>query len=212
MAEEITNVNSTDTNPSDSKAADNTQNQTHTDNDSNDKLDKLIQSRVDRLMADERKKTADLQKKLDRLSREKLSDEEIKKAEIEDREKAIAQKERELNDRENRLYAIKKIKEIGLDDGSDKSLELVNFVLDKDEEAIETKVKAFNDLVKRFVSAEVDKTFKLNGRTPDGTARDNNARSETKAEALAKNIGKQAAETNKQTASVLNHYLGGRRQ
>lgn len=64
------------------------------------------------------------------------------------------------------MYAIKAIKAAGLDDGSDASLELVDFVLGADEKAIDARVKAFGALVKKFVAAEVDKTFKDSGRNP----------------------------------------------
>ena len=71
-----------------------------------------------------------------------------------------------LAEKENRLFAIKAIKAAGLDDGSDKALELVDFVIGGSEEEIEARVKAFNGLVKKFVKAEVDKTFKQHGRDP----------------------------------------------
>ena len=88
-------------------------------------------------------------------------------AKIEEKEQEIEEREQSLKEKENRLYAIKAIKSAGLDDGSDKALALVDFVLGDDETGIDEKVKAFSDLVKRFVKAEVDKTFKANGREPE---------------------------------------------
>ena len=132
-----------------------------------EKLEKLIQAKVDRLTARLGKEKAELQKEVDKLKREKLSDEEIKQLEISEKEKALAERERALLDKENRLYAIKAIKAAQLDDGSDKSLELVDFVMSDDTETIDKKVKAFGDLVRKFVTAEVDKKFKSNGRTPN---------------------------------------------
>lgn len=132
-----------------------------------EKLEKLIQAKVDRLTARLGKEKADLQKEVDKLKREKLSDEEIKQLEISEKEKALAERERALLDKENRLYAIKAIKAAQLDDGSDKSLELVDFVMSDDTETIDKRVKAFGDLVRKFVTAEVDKKFKSNGRTPN---------------------------------------------
>ena len=93
---------------------------------STEALDKLIQSRVDKITADLGKKNATLQKELDNLKKAKLSDEEIKNLEIADKEKALTEKEQALLERENRLYAIKAIKEAELDDGSDLSLELID--------------------------------------------------------------------------------------
>lgn len=132
-----------------------------------EKLEKLIQAKVDRLTARLGKEKADLQKEVDKLKREKLSDEEIKQLEISEKEKALAERERALLDKENRLYAIKAIKAAQLDDGSDKSLELVDFVMSDDTETIDKRVKAFGDLVRKFVTSEVDKKFKSNGRTPN---------------------------------------------
>lgn len=131
-----------------------------------DKLDKIIQSRVDKQMAAERKKNADLEKKLKNLQQAKLTDEELKNIEIEEKEKAIAEREKAITDKENRLFAVKAIKEAGLDDGSDISLSLVDFVMGEDENEIKTKVKAFKELFDKAVSAEVNKRFKESGYTP----------------------------------------------
>lgn len=131
-----------------------------------DKLDKIIQSRVDKQMAAERKKTAELEKKMKRLQQEKLTDEELKRVEMEEKEKAIEEREKALSDKENRLYAVKAIKEAGLDDGSDVSLSLVDFVMGEDETEINDKVKAFKELFDKAVEKEVNKRFKENGSTP----------------------------------------------
>lgn len=64
------------------------------------------------------------------------------------------------------MYAVKAIKEAGLDDGSDVSLSLVDFVMGEDETAINEKVKAFKDLFEKAVKTEVEKRFKENGYTP----------------------------------------------
>ena len=169
------------------------------------KLDKIIQSRVDRLLADERKKSAELQKKLTKMEREKLSDDEVKQLEIKEREDAIAAKEKELADRENKLYAIKAIKEIGLDDGSDKSLDLVDFVMGENEAAIDAKVKTFNDLVKRFVSAEVDKIYRTYGKTP--TKSSAGVEKSTESNVVTK-LAQARADQAKKSNDILNHYLG----
>lgn len=131
-------------------------------------LKKLIQSEVDKVRTKYSNEKANLQKELDKLKKEKLTEEEIKQLEITEKEKTLAERERALLEKENRLYAIKAIKTAGLDDGSDISLELIDFVMADSEEEIATKVKAFGNLVKKFVTAEVDKRFKANGRTPSG--------------------------------------------
>lgn len=131
-----------------------------------DKLDKIIQARVDKEMASERKKTAEYKKKLDRLQQEKLTDEELKKIELENKENEIAEREKAIADKENRLFAVKAIKEAGLDDGSDTALSLVDFVMGTDETEITSKVKAFKELFDKAVTAEVNKRFKEAGYTP----------------------------------------------
>lgn len=129
-------------------------------------LERLIQAKVDKITSKLGKEKADLQKKLDVMKKEKLSDAERAELERKEKEDELAERERALTEKENRLYAIKAIKAAGLDDGSDKSLELVDFVMSEDEETIDSKIKAFAGLVKKFVQAEIDKTFRDNGRTP----------------------------------------------
>lgn len=174
---------------------------------STEALDKLIQSRVDKITADLGKKNATLQKELDNLKKAKLSDEEIKNLEIADKEKALTEKEQALLERENRLYAIKAIKEAELDDGSDLSLELIDFVMGEDENAINDKVKAFKSLVDRFVTAKVDATFKANGRTPNGSGKSGSA--DDKKTSIAAELGKAKAEQQKKSNEILNYYIGG---
>ena len=174
---------------------------------STEALDKLIQSRVDKITADLGKKNATLQKALDNLKKEKLTDDEIKKLEIADKEKALTEKEQALLERENRLYAIKAIKEADLDDGSDLSLELIDFVMGEDEKAIDEKVKSFKSLVERFVTAKVDATFKANGRTPNGSGKSGST--DDKKTSVAAELGKAKAEQQKKSNDILNYYIGG---
>lgn len=127
---------------------------------------KLVQSRVDSLMAAERKEKAELKKKVERLEREKLTEDEIKQLEFEEKEKALEEKERALNERLNREYAQKALREAGLDDGSETAFALVDFVMGADETEIDDKVKSFKELFNKAVSTEVNKRFKDAGRTP----------------------------------------------
>lgn len=176
---------------------------------STEALEKLIQSSVDRQTAELGKKIAALQKENDKLKKDGKSAEEVKQLEISEREKTIAAKEKELQDRENRLFALKAIKEIGLDDGSPKSLSLVDFVMAEDESAITERVKAFNDLVQSFVSAQVDAKFKAIGRTPNGAAAQNSG--EEKKPSVAESLGKRRAEQAKKSNDILSMYLGGKK-
>ena len=171
------------------------------------KMEALIQRYVDRAtnkLGNENKKLRDQIKKMER---EKLSGDEIKELELRDKENEIAEREKALLDRENRLSAIKAIKEIGLDDGSNDSLALVDFVMADDEEAIKGKVKVFDALVKRFVKAEVDRVFKSNGRTP-GIGNAAAAEDDGKQNSMAVQLGKNAAQANKTARNTIDYYLG----
>lgn len=176
--------------------------QTNTETD----IEKLIQKAVDRAtnkLGNEKKK---LQEQLETLKKEKLSEDEIKKLELADKEADIADREAKLTEKENRWIAIKAIKDAGLDDGGNNALELVDFVMSDSEEATKAKVKTFSDLVKKFVTAQVNETFKANGRNPEksGNAEGNATNN------LAVKVGKTVAERNEAANKVLNHYLGGK--
>lgn len=214
MAEEVTNTTTTttETNTSGTEQTGNqTQQTTQTEQQaplSMEAIEKLVQSRVDKITADIGKKLAEKQKELDKVKREKLSDEEIKKLEIADKEKALTEKEQALLERENRLFAIKTIKEIGLDDGSQQSLDIVDFILSDTEEKITERAKAFKGLVDRIVNAKVEQTFKANGRVPNGGGKYNE---DTKDNNIAVELGKKAAETAKKSNDILNYYYGGKK-
>ena len=68
---------------------------------------------------------------------------------------------------ENKLYAVKAIKKAGLDDGSETALDILALVNAGDEESIDSNIKALKALVDKLVKAEVEKTFKDNGRKPE---------------------------------------------
>lgn len=130
-------------------------------------IEKLIQRAVDRAtnkLGNDNKK---LREQLETLKRNKLTEAEQAELDRQEREDALAERERALQEKENRLYAIKAIKAAGLDDGSDRALELVDFVIGGSEADIDARVKSFGGLVKKFVKAEVDKTFKQHGRNPE---------------------------------------------
>ena len=135
-----------------------------------DKLERIVQARVDKAMAAERKEKAQLKQQLEKERKAKMTDDELKQIEIEERERTIAEREKAIADKENRLYAVKALKEAGLDDGSDLSLSLVDFVMGEDETDIDGKVTAFKELftkaVNKAVDAEVKKRFKEGGYTP----------------------------------------------
>lgn len=131
-----------------------------------DAIEKLIQSAVDRATNKLGNENKGLREQLEKLKKEKLTDEERAELERKQREDAIAERERALAEKENRLYAIKAVKKAGLDDGSDAALELIDFVIGKDEKDTDARVEAFSKLFKAMVKQEVERTFKSKGGTP----------------------------------------------
>lgn len=170
-------------------------------------IEKLIQSRVDKSTADFGKKIAALQKENEKLKQANMTAEQIREQELADREKAFTEKEKALLERENRLYAIKAIKEIGLDDGSQQSLELVDFVMSDSEDTIKERVKSLKNLIDRLVTSKVNDTFKSNGREPNGGKGGEGG--DDKELNFAEKIGKNKAEQAKKSNDILAHYLNG---
>ena len=126
-----------------------------------------------------------MKRQLDQERRANKTDAELKQIEIDEREKTIAEREKALRDKENRLYAIKAIKEAGIDDGGDTALALVDFVMGEDETEINEKVKAFKELYDKAVTAEVNKRFKENGRTPKQSSNLNGGKNPYKKETFS---------------------------
>lgn len=176
-----------------------TQNETETD------IEKLIQKAVDRATNKLGNENKNLRNQLETLKREKLSDAERKQLELADKAADIADREAKLKDEQNRWFAMKAIKDIGLDDGSTNALELVEFVMADNEDVITARIKTFDALVKKFVSAEVSRTFKANGRNPE-----KGGNGESNSNSVAVNLGKTAADRNAAAKNVLTHYLGGK--
>ena len=131
-----------------------------------EEVEKLIQQAVDRKANQMGNDNKRLREELENIKKEKLTAEERAELEKKQEREQFERERAEFQMEKNKLYAVKAIKAAGLDDGSDKALELVNFVLGSDEKDIDARVKAFGDLVKKFVAAEVDKTFKDAGRNP----------------------------------------------
>lgn len=176
--------------------------------DNNDeKLEKLIQAKVDRLMAEERKKTAELQKKVDKMTKEKMSAEEIKKLEDEEKAKELADREKAIADRENRYYALNAVLKADIGVESDVAEEVVGLVLGASNEETDAKIATLAKVVNKMSANKVDKAFKDNGRNPKGSG--NGGGGNDKTTTVAETLGKQRAEMNKQATDVLNYYTGG---
>ena len=178
---------------------------TNTDTNDDDRIAKLVQSQVDRLMAEERKKSAELQKKVDKLTKEKMSAEEIKKLEDEEREKTLAEREAALTQKTNLIYAQQAVTKAGFGDDLEA---VVDFVMGDSEEKTNERVTAFKALVDKIVAAQVDKTFKQNGREPNGAGSGQGNKDEN---SIAEKLGKARAAQTKQSNDILNHYIGGKK-
>lgn len=172
-------------------------------------IDKLIQSAVDRALNKVGNENKKLRSENEALKKAKLSDDEIRQLEMQEKEKELAERDKAITDRENRLIAIKAIKEAGLDDGSDASLAIIDFVMADDEDGIRERVKAFNALVERIVKTKVDGVFKASGRTP-GVGSDTASATSGKNESIAARMGRNTAATNQKSRSILDQYIGGK--
>lgn len=186
----------------------NTESTTETKTENALDIEKIIQSAVDRAtnkLGNENKKLRD---QIDTLKKTHMTEAELKQSEIAEKEADIAEREKTIADKENRWYAMKAIKAAGLDDGSDLSLELVDFVVSDNEETTNKRVELFAALVNKRVKEEVEKTFKTNGRNPEksgiGKTEDKNESN------LAAQLGKVTAEREAAANKVLTHYLGGK--
>lgn len=141
------------------------------------KLEKMVQAAVDRAtnkLGNENKK---LKEQLDAERKKNLSADELKQVELQEKEQELARRQAEIQTEKNRMYAIKALKKAELDDGSEETLDLVEFVLGEDETAIDLKVKALQRFAQRVAKNTTDGIYKENGRVPGrgnaGGSRDN---------------------------------------
>lgn len=130
------------------------------------KLEKLVQAAVDRATNKIGNENKRLKEQLEVERKKNLSADELKQVELQEKETELAQKEQEIREKENRMYAIKALKKAELDDGSEETLDLVEFVLGEDETAIDVKVKALQKFAQRVAKNTTDGIYKANGRTP----------------------------------------------
>lgn len=175
----------------------------------NEALEKLIQSRVDKGLAEERKKSAALQKEVDTLKKDSMTAEQVKEYELQKERDALATKEKEIAEKAKRITAITELTKLELYDGGENANALLNLVVNgaNEEAEIPENVKALNSVINKLVAAKVDKTFKDNGRVPNGGG---NGGTDTKQSSVAETLGKNKAEAEKKSNDILKHYgIGG---
>lgn len=131
-----------------------------------DDIDKRIEKAVDRATNKLGNENKALREKLEKLKKTKLSAEEIAEEERREKETALAEREAAVKAAENRMFALKQIKKIGLDSGDETAIQIVDLVMGEDEDAISENVSALKKLVDSLVAVEVDKAFKSTGRVP----------------------------------------------
>lgn len=131
-----------------------------------DDIDKLIEKAVDRATNKLGNENKALREKLEKLKKTKLSAEEIAEEERREKETALAEREAAVKAAENRMFALKQIKKIGLDSGDETAIQIVDLVMGEDEDAISENVSALKKLVDSLVAVEVEKAFKSTGRVP----------------------------------------------
>ena len=130
------------------------------------KIAKAVQSAVDRATNKLGNENKLLKDKLEKTRKEKMTAEELRQVELQEKEDELARQQAEIQMEKNRMHAIKALKKAGLDDGSEETLDLVEFVLGKDEPAIDLKVKALQKFAQRVAKNTTDGIYKANGRTP----------------------------------------------
>ena len=169
-------------------------------------LEKIIQSRVDKITAKLGKEKADAEAALEQMKKDKMSADELAKYELEQEKKSLAEREKALTDKSNRLLAINELTKVELYDGGETGTALLNMVVNgvKEESQIAENVKALKSVIDKLVSAQVQKTFKDNGRVPNGGGKESD--SEEKDNNIAVKLGKEAAERTKSSNDILNHY------
>lgn len=121
-----------------------------------EEVQELLQRESDRRVTAALKKQADKQKESEKLS--KMNETEKYEYELNQREAAIAEKERQLLLAENKNTASKILVEKGL------SLELVDFVLAEDANTMDKNIKLLDKAFKASVKAEVEK--RLGSKAP----------------------------------------------
>lgn len=130
------------------------------------KIAKAVQSAVDRATNKLGNENKLLKDKLEKTRKEKMTAEELRQVELQEKEDELARQQAEIQMEKNRMHAIKALKKAGLDDGSEETLDLVEFVLGEDEAAIDIKVKALQKFAQRVAKNTTDGIYKANGRTP----------------------------------------------
>lgn len=177
--------------------------------DSGTDLDRRIQSAIDRATQKLGTENKSLRDEIQKLKTANMTDAEKHAADLEERERAVQEREAQVKVEKNRMHAITALKNAGLDDGSTTVVDLIDLVMGADDKAIDKNVAALQSLVNKMVAAEVDKTFKERGRNPvKGNSAPDDEKNKDK---FVSELGKRTAETVKKSRGVLDLYTGGKK-
>ena len=120
-------------------------------------IQKLLQSEKDR----EANRVGNAKKaEYDKLKNDKLSEDEKRKLEDEEKRRALEKKEHEFALMQCKYVATQELKSKGLDNSDD----IVQLVLGSDEEETKKRVGAFSLLIEKLVKEKVEERFKESGR------------------------------------------------
>lgn len=155
----------TETQVQDTKIDEGQEVKTYTQEQVDEMLQKETDRRVTQALQKQEKKNAEKMREAEKLAR--MNEEEKYKYELDQREAAIAAKEKELALMENKNEASKILAEKGL------SLTLVDFVVAEDADTMATNIKVLEQAFKASVKAEVEK--RMGGSTPKKTSAVNKA-------------------------------------
>lgn len=132
-----------------------------------DKLEKLIQSKIDRALAQERKEKADYKRRLENLQKKMLTDDEKKELELKQQKEEIEEQRKALALEQNKMYAVKSMKKNNISDSEEAMLLMEKLVSACEDEAeIDEMIELLKAWKDKDVAAEVDKRFKAGGYTP----------------------------------------------
>ena len=137
-------------------------------------IEKLLQSKLDKALAQERKEkaqekktNAELKKQIERLQKKMMTDEEAKQMEFEEQQRELEEQRKELTLEKNKMYAVKALKKAEISDTEETLALMERLVVScADETDIDDLVTMLKDWHDKSVKAEVDKRFKANGYTP----------------------------------------------
>lgn len=134
-------------------------------------LDKLIQSKIDKALAQERKEKAEIKKRFEKLQEEKLTAEEKQRYAFEQQQQELDAQRKALQAEKLKMYAVKALKLAEIAD-NDQTLPLIEKLSANcdNEEAIDEIVQLLKKWHDTAVTVAVEKRFKNGGSVPNKSA------------------------------------------